>query len=431
MSPLCQTHIAPRAAQPHGAVLPAARLRLRRVLLVQLEEYVAPRRHLHRVRLLLVLFGQLGRARAPLRRGDDRALRARTRTAAWSRSRATTATCCSTSCAAAFRCSASSRRPTSPRSRAEGHSDDGAFFGRDDGARDRAPRTARRPAPRQQRARARAGPQRLRRRHEDPAEAAAASSRWSFRTYAADGRRTSSTPSTTSTSRTSRSSRSRRSSRAHGLTLFDVEEIADARRIAANLRAPRRERRAAGYAGAWRRCASARATTGFARLETYAAFAEQVKETKREAARVPDRGQARRQDGRRLWRAGQGQHAAELLRHPHRTSSTTRSIAVRTSRASSRPGRTSRFSRPERIRETRPDYVLILPWNLKDEIVGQLPTSANGAASSSCPIPEGEGFSSHHANSADRHRGLHRLARGSDPRRARPRGHRPRHGLLP
>jgi hypothetical protein len=27
---------------------------------------------------------------------------------------------------------------------------------------------------------------------------------------------------------------------------------------------------------------------------------------------------------------------------------------------------------PERLRETRPDYVLILPWNLKDEIVKQM-----------------------------------------------------------
>ncbi|HEY0437266.1 MAG TPA: methyltransferase C-terminal domain-containing protein, partial [Phenylobacterium sp.] len=27
---------------------------------------------------------------------------------------------------------------------------------------------------------------------------------------------------------------------------------------------------------------------------------------------------------------------------------------------------------PEKIRETKPDYVLILPWNLKDEIMGQM-----------------------------------------------------------
>jgi hypothetical protein len=27
---------------------------------------------------------------------------------------------------------------------------------------------------------------------------------------------------------------------------------------------------------------------------------------------------------------------------------------------------------PDRIRETRPDYLLILPWNLKDEIIKQM-----------------------------------------------------------
>ena len=27
---------------------------------------------------------------------------------------------------------------------------------------------------------------------------------------------------------------------------------------------------------------------------------------------------------------------------------------------------------PERLAETQPDYVLVLPWNLRDEISGQL-----------------------------------------------------------
>ena len=45
---------------------------------------------------------------------DDRALRARTRQSQVVESPATTATCCSTSCSAACRCSASSRPPTSP-----------------------------------------------------------------------------------------------------------------------------------------------------------------------------------------------------------------------------------------------------------------------------------------------------------------------------
>ena len=41
-----------------------------------------------------------------------------------------------------------------------------------------------------------------------------------------------------------------------------------------------------------------------------------------------------------------------------------------TSRASSCRERTSRSTRPRRSSETRPDYVFILPWNVKDEIIG-------------------------------------------------------------
>ena len=36
------------------------------------------------------------------------------------------------------------------------------------------------------------------------------------------------------------------------------------------------------------------------------------------------------------------------------------------------PGTRIPILAPEAIREARPDYVLILPWNLKDEIMGQL-----------------------------------------------------------
>jgi hypothetical protein len=36
------------------------------------------------------------------------------------------------------------------------------------------------------------------------------------------------------------------------------------------------------------------------------------------------------------------------------------------------PGTHIPIFHPDRIRETRPDYVIVLPWNLKDEIVQQL-----------------------------------------------------------
>jgi hypothetical protein len=47
---------------------------------------------------------------------------------------------------------------------------------------------------------------------------------------------------------------------------------------------------------------------------------------------------------------------------------------------------------PERIRETRPDYVLILPWNLKDEIVAQLSYVREWGGRFVVPIPEVQVF---------------------------------------
>ena len=43
---------------------------------------------------------------------------------------------------------------------------------------------------------------------------------------------------------------------------------------------------------------------------------------------------------------------------------------------------------PEKIAETKPDYVLILPWNLKDEITAQLAYVRDWGAKFVVPIPE-------------------------------------------
>jgi len=42
---------------------------------------------------------------------------------------------------------------------------------------------------------------------------------------------------------------------------------------------------------------------------------------------------------------------------------------------------------PERLRETRPDYILILPWNLQDEIIEQLSYAREWGARFVVPIP--------------------------------------------
>ena len=84
---------------------------------------------------------------------------------------------------------------------------------------------------------------------------------------------------------------------------------------------------------------------------------------------------------------GQGQHAAQLLRHPdrppglHRRPQPVQAGQVPAGHAHPDP-------RARALAETRPDYVLILPWNLADEIVGAARrTPRAGAGDFVVPIP--------------------------------------------
>ena len=52
------------------------------------------------------------------------------------------------------------------------------------------------------------------------------------------------------------------------------------------------------------------------------------------------------------------------------------------------PGTHIPIHHPDHIRETRPDYVLILPWNLKDEIIPQLQFIREWGGRFVVPIPE-------------------------------------------
>ena len=54
---------------------------------------------------------------------------------------------------------------------------------------------------------------------------------------------------------------------------------------------------------------------------------------------------------------------------------------------------------PSHIGETRPDYVLILPWNLKDEIMGQLSFIREWSGRFVIPIPTLEVLSERHTGS--------------------------------
>ena len=52
------------------------------------------------------------------------------------------------------------------------------------------------------------------------------------------------------------------------------------------------------------------------------------------------------------------------------------------------PGNHIPIFNPDRIRETKPDYVVILPWNLKDEIMEQLRFIREWGGRFVVPIPK-------------------------------------------
>jgi hypothetical protein len=56
------------------------------------------------------------------------------------------------------------------------------------------------------------------------------------------------------------------------------------------------------------------------------------------------------------------------------------------------PGTHIPIYQPERLKETRPDYILILPWNLKREIAAQLEYVRSWGAKLVVAIPKLEVF---------------------------------------
>ena len=155
----------------------------------------------------------------------------------------------------------------------------------------------------------------------------------------------------------------------HGLTLFDVEELpthgGSLRVYAKHAHDPRP---ISPRVGAMR---AKEAAFGLSDLATYARFAEQVRETKRRLlAFLIDA----KRDGKRVVGYGAPGQGNTLLnycgirtdfldytvdRSPHK-------------QGNYLPGSRIPIHAPERIMADRPDYVLILPWNLKDEIVKQM-----------------------------------------------------------
>jgi hypothetical protein len=173
---------------------------------------------------------------------------------------------------------------------------------------------------------------------------------------------------------------------AHKLTIFDVEELPT---HGGSLRIYAR------HSGDETLPVSDRArdlkrmeeAAGLTQMETYSAFSEQVKETKRKLLDFMIRA---KREGKRICGYGAPGKGNTLLnycgirtdfldytvdRNPYKHGKFT-------------PGTHIPIFPPDKIRETRPDYLFILPWNFKDEIVAQMSYIREWGGKFIVPIPE-------------------------------------------
>ena len=172
----------------------------------------------------------------------------------------------------------------------------------------------------------------------------------------------------------------------HGLTLFDVDEIpthGGSLRIYAR-HAEDLSRPVQPAVGELR---LREEHAGLNRLETYGAFEEQVKETKRKLLEFLI---TVKRQGKSVAGYGAPGKGNTLLNYCGIRSDFIDYTVDRNPYKHNKflPGTHIPIFPPERIRQTRPDYVLILPWNLKAEIIAQLSYIRELGGRFVVPIPE-------------------------------------------
>jgi SAM-dependent methyltransferase len=172
---------------------------------------------------------------------------------------------------------------------------------------------------------------------------------------------------------------------AHGLVLFDVDEIpTHGGSIRIYLR--HMEDKSKPVTSAVVSLRNRELAAGLNRMETYATFAERVRESKRMLLELLIR---LRREGKAVAGYGAPGKGNTLLNYCGIRTDFLDFTVDRNPYKHGRflPGTHIPIYPVERIREVRPDYILILPWNLKDEIVAQLDYARAWGAKFIVPIP--------------------------------------------
>lgn len=173
---------------------------------------------------------------------------------------------------------------------------------------------------------------------------------------------------------------------AHELKVFDVEQLAT---HGGSLRvyACREEDQTHPVKPSLHALIAEEQRAGLDSTEGYAAFAAQVKQTKQA---LVDFLLTAARDGKRVAGYGAPGKSATLLHYCGIGKDLIEYTVDRSPHKQGRflPGNHIPIYHPDRIRETKPDYVVILPWNLKNEIMEQLHYIRNWGGRFVVPIPK-------------------------------------------
>jgi SAM-dependent methyltransferase len=173
---------------------------------------------------------------------------------------------------------------------------------------------------------------------------------------------------------------------AHGLRVFDVEELST---HGGSLRvfACRTEDRTRHVEPAVQELIAQEERAGLAAAAGYERFAVQVRQTKWE---LVDFLLTAARQGKSVAGYGAPGKSATLLHYCGIGKDLIEYTVDRSSYKQGRflPGSHIPIYHPDRIRETKPDYVVILPWNLKDEIMQQLQFIREWGGRFVVPIPQ-------------------------------------------
>lgn len=173
---------------------------------------------------------------------------------------------------------------------------------------------------------------------------------------------------------------------AHGLTLFDVDEI-PTHGGSLRIYARHAENAALPVSPKVAELRGREQAAGLERADTYLSFAEQVRATKRSLLKFLI---SAREAGKRVVGYGAPAKGNTLLNYCGVRTDLIEYTVDRSPHKQGHflPGVHIPVYGPERIRETRPDYVLILPWNIKDEVMAQMADVRGWGGKFVVPIPE-------------------------------------------